>query len=222
MEEKKLNESMLKKALKKKYEISSIRAIMLFIILSCLLGVTVYLLMELLFSIVRITSPDIQTAITKIITNMIEFKGFYIVSSIIMSLIVVTIFIKIMNHYCILINKKQDLIQKFIIATLVLTVISILVNLKNGQKIIHTQFLRLEFLEYVDCGTFENNRELYDNNHKDDKDKFSDVNEIRDYYVQQYESVVDTNIIENNIKVIIENCILLIITSFGVVYFYKD
>lgn len=222
MEEKKLNESMLKKALKKKYQISSIGAIMLFIILSCLLGVTVYLLMELLFSIVRITSSDIQTAITKVIINMIEFKGFYIVSSIIMSLIVVTIFIKIMNHYCILINKKQDLIQKFIIVILALTVISILVNLKNGQKIIHTQFLRLEFLEYVDCGTFENNRELYDNNHKDDNDKFSDVNEIRNYYVQQYESVVDTNIIENNIKVIIENCILLIITSFGVAYFYKD
>ena len=83
MEEKKLNESMLKKALKKKYEISSIRAIMLFIILSCLLGVTVYLLMELLFSIVRITSPDIQTAITKIITNMMpKINHLYLIPNI--------------------------------------------------------------------------------------------------------------------------------------------
>ncbi len=222
MKEKKITDKMLKRALKEKHEISSIGAIILFITLSIMLGITAYLLIALLFLIVKITPTDVQTNIIKIIANILEFKGFSIISSTIMSLIIVTIFIKIMNDKCILISKKQDLIHKFIIVTLVLTLITVLINLKNGQKKIHTEFSRLEFLEYVDCGNFENNRELYDDHHKDDENKFSDVNEIRDYYRQQYQSVVDTNLVENNTSVILENFILIIIMSVGIAYFYKE
>ena len=58
--------------------------------------------------------------------------------------------------------------------------------------------------------------------HKNDEKEFSKVNEIREYYLQQYESVVDSNMVKNNIKAILESFILIIITSIGVAIFYRE
>lgn len=221
MEDNKITESMLKRALKKKYEISSVGAIILFTILSVLFGVIVYLLLELFFSILKGVPVDTRMNIVNVIGNVVEFKGFYIIASIVMSLILVAIFIKVMNHNFILTGKKQDFIQKFIIVILVLTCVSVLVNLKNGKREIDDQFLSLHLLEYADCNSFEHNRELYDRYHKDDNTKFSNVDEIRDYYLQRYESTVETYLVRNNTKVILESFILMVVTSIGVIFFYR-
>lgn len=221
MEDNKITESMLKKALKKKYEISSIGAIILFTILSGLFGIAVYLLLELFFSIVRIVPIDARMNIINVISNVVEFKGFSMIASIVLSLILVTIFIIILNHNFILVSKKQDFIQKFIIVMLVLTTVSVLVNLKNEKEKIYESFFLLQALENWDTYDFENNRESYDRYHKNDSNKFSSLTEIRDYYLQEYETAVDNHMVKSNVKIILESYILIIITSIGVIFFYK-
>ncbi len=221
MEDNKITESMLKRALKKKYEISSIGAIILFTILSVLFGITVYLLLELFFSIVKTVPIDARTNIINVISDVMQFKGFDIIVNIVLSVILVTIFIIIMNHNFILISKKRDMIQKFIIVMLVLTTVSVLFNLRNEKKEIHTIFFSIETLEYFDIFEFENNRESYDKYHENDSNKFSSISEIRDYYIQEYEIAVDNHMVKNNIKIILESYILIIITSIGVIFFYK-
>ena len=76
--------------------------------------------------------------------------------------------------------------------------------MNKGQKYLHSQFEGLVMHEYADYDLSQNNPELYKEYHNyNPEEMFTDAQQMRNYFVKEYDEAVDDAIVKEIKEIII-------------------
>ena len=204
IKEKIITEKMIKKALKEKNEIKAMGAIIMFAVTYIIIIAILYVLNELSWVILKFLPSDVRINIFKVIIDIENYKYFNIILSTIISFVSTLVFTKILRNKFDLVDSKSEFLQKTIIISLVIAIICICVTMNKGQKYLHSQFEGLVMHEYADYDLSQNNPELYKEYHNyNPEEMFTDAQQMRNYFVKEYDEAVDDAIVKEIKEIII-------------------